>query len=50
MSVPLFWNADGLPVGTHFIERFGDEAKLFRLGAQLEAVRPWTDRPPPASA
>jgi len=48
--VPLFWNADGLPVGTHFIGRFGDEATLFRLGAQLEAARPWTQRRPPVSA
>jgi Amidase len=46
MSVPLFWNADGLPIGTHFVGRFGDEATLFRLAAQLEAARPWTSRRP----
>jgi amidase len=50
MSVPLFWNNDGLPVGTHFVGRFGDEATLFRLAAQLEAARPWVDRRPPVSA
>lgn len=41
MSVPLFWNGEGLPIGTHFVGRFGDEATLFRLAAQLEAARPW---------
>jgi ribonucleotide monophosphatase NagD (HAD superfamily) len=34
MSVPLYWNSEGLPVGTHFLGRFGDEATLFQLAAQ----------------
>jgi amidase len=50
MSVPLFWNAEGLPIGTHFVARFGDEATLFRLAGQLEAARPWINRKPPVSA
>jgi amidase len=49
MSVPLQWNAEDLPVGTHFVGRFGDEATLFRLAAQLEAARPWTNRRPDIS-
>ena len=49
MSLPLFWNADNLPVGTHFIGRFGDEATLFRLAAQLEEARPWAGRRPAVS-
>ncbi len=43
-NVPLYWNAAGLPIGTMFTARYGDEATLFRLAAQLEQGRPWKDR------
>jgi len=46
MSVPLFWNGDNVPIGVQFAARFGDEATLFRLAAQLEQARPWAGRWP----
>jgi amidase len=50
MSVPLQWNAAGLPLGMMFSARFGDEATLFRLAAQLEQERPWRHKTPPVCA
>jgi amidase len=50
MSVPLHWSRDGLPIGVQFAGRFGDEATLFRLAAQLESARPWFLRRPVVSA
>ena len=50
MSVPLAWTREGLPIGMMFSARFGDEATLFRLAAQLEQERPWRDRRPPVCA
>jgi amidase len=50
ISLPLFWNEEGLPVGTQFFGRYGDETTLFQLSAQLEQARPWVDRLPPVCA
>ena len=46
MSVPLYWNSDGVPIGVQFAARYGDEATLFRLASQLERARPWTTKVP----
>jgi amidase/6-aminohexanoate-cyclic-dimer hydrolase len=50
MSVPLAWSKSGLPLGMMFAARFGDEATLLRLAAQLEQERPWKDKLPPVCA
>jgi Asp-tRNA(Asn)/Glu-tRNA(Gln) amidotransferase A subunit family amidase len=49
-SVPLHWTKEGMPVGVQLVAPFGDEATIFRLAAQLEAVKPWKDRRPPLAA
>lgn len=49
MSVPLGRSQDGMPIGVMFTARFGDEATLFRLAAQLERAAPWFGKRPPAT-
>ena len=47
MSVPLWWNDGGLPVGSHFMAKAGDDLMLLQLAAQLEQADPWFHKRPP---
>ena len=46
LMLPLAQSSGGLPLAVQLVAPFGDEATLFRLGAQLESARPWFDRKP----
>lgn len=46
MSVPIHWNDDGLPLGSHFVARYGQEELLFSLAGQIERAAPWAHRRP----
>jgi amidase len=46
ISLPAFWNADGLPIGIQLIGSPYAEVTLLRLAAQIEAAAPWRDRHP----
>jgi amidase len=50
LSLPLHWNAEGLPIGVQLVGRPAEEATLLALGAQLEQAQPWAHRWPPLLA
>jgi len=47
INLPLHWNKAGLPIGVQFVGRYGDEATLLRIAAQMEKACPWKDKKPP---
>lgn len=46
ISLPLGQSSEGLPIGVQLVARYGDEATLLRLAAQLEQALPWKQRRP----
>jgi amidase len=50
ISLPLYWNDDGLPIGSQLVAPYGREDVLLRVAAQLEHARPWAERRPPVHA
>src|SRR5918999_1086604 len=50
ISLPLWWNAEGLPLGVQLVAEYGREDVLIRVAAQLEQARPWAERRPPMFA
>ena len=50
VAVPLYEDADGLPLAVQLIGPPAGEDVLIGLAAQLQRARPWTDRVPTAAA
>jgi amidase len=46
MMLPMGFEGAGLPLSVQLVGRFGDEATLLRLSAQIEQARPWFDKRP----
>jgi amidase len=49
ISLPLSQTAQNVPIGVQLVGRFGEEATLLRLAAQLEKAQPWAARHPKIS-
>lgn len=45
IALPTGFDSNGLPIGVQLIGRPAAETTLIALAAQLEAVKPWSDRP-----
>ncbi len=49
LAVPSGFGADGLPTSIQIVGRWGCETDVLRLGALLEAARPWAQHRPPTA-
>ncbi len=47
VNLPLYWNADGVPIGVQLVAGYGREDLLIQVASQLEAANPWSHRRPP---
>jgi len=47
ISVPLGFSSLSLPIGSMFTGKFGEDALLLSLSAQLEEAQPWKDKRAP---
>ncbi len=50
ISLPMHWNAEGLPIGVQLVAPPWREDLLLRVAAQLEVAKPWSKLRPPISA
>lgn len=46
ISLPLYRNAEGLPIGIQLAGAYGREDVLIRVAAQLESAHPWSSEHP----
>jgi amidase len=49
ISLPTHMTERGIPIGVQLVGGPWDEARLFRVAAQLEETLPWAERRPPLS-
>ncbi len=47
ISLPLYWTAEGLPIGVQLVAAYAREDVLYRVASQLEQAQPWAQRTPP---
>ena len=47
VSIPLWWNDDGLPIGVQLIGAPAADACVLAVARQLEDAQPWASRRPP---